>query len=201
LNSTDTQWLETQVEAARHGNDEAFSRLVEKYQTPVFNLCYRMLGDSAEAEDAAQESFWRAYQSLNRYDPKRPFMTWLLSISAHFCIDQLRKRRLVTLPMDILPEEAAPDHSPSPESSFSQREEQQNLRKLLSELNPQDRAAIIMRYWYDLSEEEIGEALSLSVSAVKSRLHRARRELALMWQNKQALPVQAVRRQHESSTL
>jgi RNA polymerase sigma-70 factor (ECF subfamily) len=201
LNSTDTEWLEAQVNAARQGNDEAFSRLVEKFQTPVFNLCYRMLGDAAEAEDAAQESFWRAYQSLKRYDQKRPFATWLLSISAHFCIDQLRKRHLVALPMDSLPEEEAPDPAPNPESSYNQREEQQNLRKLLSGLNPQDRAAIIMRYWIDLSEEEIGEALSLSVSAVKSRLHRARRKLAQMWQTKQALTVQAVRRQHESSAL
>ena len=201
MNSTDTEWLEAQVNAARQGNDEAFSRLVEKFQTPVFNLCYRMLGDAAEAEDAAQESFWRAYQSLKRYDQKRPFATWLLSISAHFCIDQLRKRHLVALPMDSLPEEEAPDPAPNPESSYNQREEQQNLRKLLSGLNPQDRAAIIMRYWYDLSEEEIGEALSLSVSAIKSRLHRARHALAQMWQTKQAVTVQAVRRQHESSAL
>ena len=201
MNTTDTEWLEAQVNSARQGSDEAFSRLVEKFQAPVFNLCYRMLGDSAEAEDAAQESFWRAYQSLKRYDPRRPFMTWLLSIAAHFCIDQLRKRRLVALPMDILPEEEAPDPAPSPESSFNQREEQENIRKFLSALNPQDRAAIIMRYWYNLSEEEIGEALSLSVSAVKSRLHRARRELGLMWQTQQAVPVHAARRQHESSTL
>jgi RNA polymerase sigma-70 factor, ECF subfamily len=201
LNGIDTVWLEAQVEAARHGNDEAFSCLVEKFQTPVFNLCYRMLGNAGEAEDAAQESFWRAYQSLKHYDPKRSFATWLLSIAAHYCIDQLRKRRLVTVPMDILPEEQAPDPAPNPESHFSQREEQQNLHKLLSELNPQDRAAIIMRYWYDLSEEEIGEALSLSISAVKSRLHRARRELAQMWQTNQAVTVQAVRRQHESSAL
>jgi len=201
LNGTDTQWLETQVEAARQGNDEAFSRLVEKFQLPVFNLCYRMLGNSGEAEDAAQESFWRAYQSLKRYDPQRSFMTWLLSIAAHYCIDQLRKRRLVTLPMDVLPEEQAPDPAPNPESHYSQREEQQNLHKLLAKLNPPDRAAIIMRYWYDLSEDEIAEALSLSTSAVKSRLHRARRELAQMWQTNQAVNVPAVRRQHESSAL
>ncbi len=201
MNSTNTEWLEAQVNAACQGNDEAFAHLVEKFQTPVFNLCYRMLGDPAEAEDASQESFWRAYQSLKRYDQKRPFATWLLSISAHFCIDQLRKRRLVVLPIDILPEEAAPDPAPNPESSYSQREEQQNLHKLLAGLSPQDRAVIILRYWYDLSEEEIGEALSLSVSAVKSRMHRARRDLAQMWQTRQTLPAPAVRRQHESSTL
>ena len=188
MNNPETEWINEQVNAARRGDDEAFSRLVEKFQTPVFNLCYRMLGDPSEAEDAAQESFWRAFQSLKKYDLQRPFVTWLLSISAHFCIDQLRKRRIVALPMDILPEEAVPDPAPSPEASTTRREDSQNLHKLLAGLNPQDRAAIILRYWYDLSEEEISDSLSLTVSAVKSRLHRARLELAKMWQAGQPLP-------------
>src|SRR5512134_1836935 len=66
---------------AQQGNDEAFTRLVEHYQTPVYNLCYRMLGEPEAAEDAAQETFLRAFQHLHRYDRKRPFATWLLSIS------------------------------------------------------------------------------------------------------------------------
>ena len=59
------------IEQALNGDDDAFAQLVETYQKPVYNLCYRMLGESQEAEDAAQESFWRAYQALNRYDTKR----------------------------------------------------------------------------------------------------------------------------------
>ena len=177
--------LNEQILAAKNGKDEAFTFLVEKYQTPVFNLCYRMLGDPAEAEDAAQESFWRAFQGLKRYDPKRSFPTWLLSVAAHYCIDQIRKRHMVILPMDILPEEAAPDPAPSPELSYSRQEQDLALHSLLNRLNSQDRAAIILRYWYEFSEVEISEALSLSVSAVKSRLHRARLELAQLWQDQQ----------------
>jgi RNA polymerase sigma-70 factor (ECF subfamily) len=71
------------------GNQEAFTQLVETYQRPVYNLCYRMLGSSEEAEDASQETFLRVYKNIKRYDHKRPFSTWLLSI-AHHCIDQLR---------------------------------------------------------------------------------------------------------------
>lgn len=174
---------------ALQGDEEAFAALVELYQTPVFNLCYRMLGDAQEAEDAAQETFWRAYQALKRYDPARPFITWLLSIAAHYCIDQQRKRRLPMVDLEILPEETIPDASPNPERTVNQREQERMLRGLLNQLNPQDRAAVIMRYWYDLSEVEIAESLSLSVSAVKSRLHRARLLLAKQWKNLQPNPV------------
>ena len=85
---------QTWVAQAQQGDDEAFTKLVETYQTPVFNLCYRMLGEPELAEDAAQETFLRAYQHLHRYDQKRPFPTWLLSIAAHYCIDRLRRRKL-----------------------------------------------------------------------------------------------------------
>ncbi len=197
MSGTETEWLEK----ARGGDDDAFSQLVEAYQQPVFNLCYRMLGDGGEAEDAAQETFWRAYQNLKRYDPKRSFITWLLSIAAHYCIDQLRKRRMQSIPLDLYPEEAAPDPTPDPEHTLSAAEEQRRLRQLLDRLGPQDRAAIIFRYWYDLSDEEIGDTLSLSVSAVKSRLHRARKELANMWLEPTPQPVQPSRRHYESFTL
>ena len=167
---------------AQNGSEDAFASLVETYQTPVYNLCYRMLGEAQEAEDAAQETFWRAYQAIKRYDPQRPFITWLLSIAAHYCIDQQRKRRLPTIDLELLPEEGAPDPTPSPEKVLARTEEERMLRKLLVELNPQDRAALIMRYWYDFSDQEIAQALSLTVSAVKSRLHRTRQLLAVRWQ-------------------
>ena len=85
---------------AQNGSDEAFTQLVETYQTPVFNLCYRMLGSSDAAEDAAQETFLRAFQHLHRYDLKRPFATWLLSIAAHYCIDRLRRKKLPVFSVD-----------------------------------------------------------------------------------------------------
>lgn len=161
---------------------DAFTQLVETYQRPVFNLCYRMLGDAQEAEDAAQETFWRAYQGMKKYDPSRSFVTWLLSIAAHYCIDQQRKRKLPMVDIDILPEEDAPDPSPNPEKVISKQMENRVLHRLLDQLQPQDRAAIILRYWYEMSEEEIATTLQLTPSAVKSRLFRARRQLADIYQ-------------------
>ena len=173
------------LQHALAGDEEAYAQVVEVYQTPVYNLCYRMLGDSGEAEDAAQETFWRAYQAINRYDRQRPFGTWLLSIAAHYCIDQQRKRRLQTFELDEVAEETLPDPSPDPEKAANQNEQDRLLHKLLATMNAQDRAVIILRYWYDFSEEEIGQSLSLTISAVKSRLHRARLLLAQRWQDAQ----------------
>lgn len=164
------------------GSQEAFTQLVETYQRPVYNLCYRMLGDANEAEDASQETFLRVYKNIGRYDHQRPFSTWLLSIAAHYCIDLLRKRRMVVVSMDDLPFIDPPDTNPGPEASLHMQESQKKVHELLKILNPNDRAAVIMYYWYDFSYEEIAHSLSLSVSAVKSRLHRARLALAQTWQ-------------------
>jgi RNA polymerase sigma-70 factor (ECF subfamily) len=182
--------LEPEVlQRALSGDPDAFTQVVETYQTPVYNLCARMLGDGIEAEDAAQETFWRAYQALHRYDRQRSFATWLLSIAAHYCIDQQRKRRLPSIPITDMNEEIMPDGAISPESAASLSERDQYLHKLLDALNPQDRAALILRYWYDFSEEEIAQSLSLTVSAVKSRLHRARIVLAQRWHTGEGEPL------------
>ncbi|HEY3345551.1 MAG TPA: sigma-70 family RNA polymerase sigma factor [Anaerolineaceae bacterium] len=185
MSNPEAEWLKL----ALRGDEDAFCRLMELYQKPVFNLCYRMTGDPQEAEDAAQETFLRAYQNLKRYDQQRSFATWLLSIAAHYCIDQIRRRKAMVLSLDILPDETIPDADPGPEKLAGRSEEQRLLRSILDQLGPQDRAAVVLRYWYDLSDEEIGQALSLTVSAVKSRLHRARRELAKLWLEKQPQPV------------
>jgi RNA polymerase sigma-70 factor (ECF subfamily) len=147
-----------------------------------------MLGNAGEAEEAAQEAFLRAYTRLHSYDPQRPFRSWMLSIASHYCIDLLRKRRITWLSFED--EIAAPDgstgtakarlasDSPNPETVVAQREQGERIQRLLAALSPTDRAAITFRYWYDYSYEEIAETLNLTVSAVKSRLHRSRRSLA-----------------------
>jgi RNA polymerase sigma-70 factor, ECF subfamily len=192
----------TWVIQAQQGSDEAFTMLVEEHQTHVYNLCYRMLGEPEAAEDAAQESFLRAYQNLQRYDRNRPFATWLLSIAAHYCIDRLRRRKLSVFSLDEENDdgvtfEIADPASPNPEAESVKREERDRLHILLKDLDATDRAAIVLRYWNDYSEIEIAESLNLTVSAVKSRLHRARRALAGMWQEDKPR-ARAERRPHET---
>lgn len=181
MHNDESQWLVR----AQKGDPEAFRNLVETYQKPVYNLCYRMLNNSSDAEDAAQETFMRAYKHLSRYDPNRPFATWLLSIAAHYCIDQTRKRRMTLISMEDNPYLNLSDDAPGPESTVSRTEERDRVRELLDSLNPMDRAAVVMYYWYDYSYQEIAESLALSNSAVKSRLHRARRSMAEAWIERQ----------------
>lgn len=187
------------ISKALKGDDAAFGNLVEKYQKPVFSLCYRMLGNSNDAEDAAQESFIRAFDHLKRYDPNRSFATWLLSIASHYCIDRMRKRKLDTVSTDVLPAEIVPDrNAPNPEKEYRAREKEALIQDLMKDLKPTDRAAIILRYWHEYSEVEIAETLNLSVSAVKSRLFRSRQALANSWlAAEKALPLNE-RRPHES---
>jgi RNA polymerase sigma-70 factor (ECF subfamily) len=192
----------TWVIQAQQGSDEAFTMLVEEHQTHVYNLCYRMLGEPEAAEDAAQESFLRAYQNLQRYDRNRPFATWLLSIAAHYCIDKLRRRKLSVFSLDEENDdgatfEIADPASPNPEAESVKREERDRLHILLKDLDATDRAAIVLRYWNDYSEIEIADSLNLTVSAVKSRLPRARRALAGMWQEDKPR-ARAERRPHET---
>lgn len=175
----------TLLASARQGDPQAFSGLVELYQTPVYNLCFRMLNSTGDAEDAAQETFLRAYKSMKKYDKSRSFATWLMSIAAHYCIDQLRKRRMKIISTEDIPYFEVVDGNPGPESIMAQNQEQDRVRKLLHTLNPIDRAAVIMYYWNELSYQEISQALNLTESAVKSRLHRARRNLAQTWIDQQ----------------
>ncbi len=168
------------VVAAQRGDTTAFCSLVETYQRDVYNLAYRMLGDGAEAEDAAQEAFVRAYTRLSTYQLGRSFKTWLLSIAAHYCIDRLRQRRLtwLSIEQEEAPPEALASSLPGPEDSLIRSEYDTIIRRLLSTLAPDYRLPIVLRYWYDMSYEEIAEATGSTVSAIKSRLFRARSMLA-----------------------
>jgi RNA polymerase sigma-70 factor (ECF subfamily) len=190
------------IKRAKQGDEDAFAYLVEAYQVPVYNLCHRMLNDPAEAEDAAQEAFLKAYRGMGRYDPQRSFATWLLSIASHHCIDRIRKRRIFTLSFDdLLPSQEKPDPTPGPEASLTMHEHQDDVRELLQHLRTRDRAAVVLRYWYDMSYEEIAQSLSMTVSAVKSRLHRARREMASQWMEHEITTLTIKGRRDEASAI
>ena len=169
------------LEQARQGDKAAFGKIIEAYQTPVYNLAYRMLNNAGEAEEAAQEAFIRAYTRLDSYDPAHKFSTWLLSITSNYCIDQIRKRRALLLSIDepLAPHPALmSDRSKGPEAQLMANEQQELVQSLLAELAPDYRQAVVLRYWYEMSYEEIAEVMDTTVSAIKSRLFRARRQLA-----------------------
>jgi len=167
------------LEQARRGDQAAFSRLVGAYQRPVYNLCYRMLSNAPEAEDATQETFVRMYTKLHTYQPERKLSSWVLSIASHYCIDRLRRRRGQWLSLDEEPVATMlPSHNRGPEETAMREESRDEVQRLVDTLPPAYRVQLILRYWHDLSYVEIAEAMGLTVQAVKSRLHRARLQMS-----------------------
>jgi len=170
----------TWVTLAKQGSSVAFNHIVEKYQQPIYNLCYRMLNNGDDAEDAAQEIFMRAYCKLDSYVEPYKFSTWLFSIASHYCIDRLRKRRFQLVSWDDLdPWYPFPGQDTlQPERTLLKTEADREVRELLNELPPDYRTVIILKYWYAMSYEEIAQTLRTTVDTIKSRLFRARRMMA-----------------------
>jgi RNA polymerase sigma-70 factor (ECF subfamily) len=168
------------IEQALRGDRAAFGQLVRAYERPVYNLTYRMLGNPAEAEDAAQETFLRAYSKLATYQPGRKFVNWLLSIASHHCIDRLRRKsRAPQLSLDgPMPPQWLTSDAPRPDQVVNKNQERERVRQVLDKLPPDYRAAVVLRYWYGMSYREIAATMETTESAIKSRLHRARRMMA-----------------------
>lgn len=175
----DRQDEQAWVAAARGGDRRAFAALVERYQRPVYNLSLRMLGRAEDAEDAAQEVFLRVYRALPAYDAGRPFSTWLLSIAAHHCIDRIRRRRMHEVSLDALPPwRQLAAQVVDPEDHAVADDHAGRVRALLQLLPEDYRLVVVLRYWHDFGYSEIAALTGESESAIKSRLHRARRQLA-----------------------
>lgn len=170
------------IAAAQRGDKLAFAQIVAEFQTPVYNLAYRMLGNRNDAEDAAQETFLRAYAQFHSYDAKQNFGTWLLSIAAHYCIDRLRRRKFQWLSYDdprwdeTAPPLAAADPTPEQQALAQEREEQ--VQQALQKLPPQYRLVLVLKYWNELSLEEISQLTGDNVGTIKVKLFRARQMLA-----------------------
>ena len=183
---TEREWLQR----AQQGDHLAFAHIVRSYQRPVYNLCYRMLGNPEEAEDATQETFLRAYTHLDKYDPNRKFVNWVLTIASNHCVDRLRKRRIhwTSIEDDPYVERIPVPETVNPHQMAEKREQADEIQHWIDQLPPDYRTPLILLYWYGYSYEEIAETLGLSVPAVKSRLHRARKRIAEMMLNAPSSP-------------
>lgn len=155
------------------GDLSAFDELVSRYQLRLFRFAYRFLRDRAEAEDAVQESFVRAYRALQTYRPDGYFSSWIYCIVLNECRRRVRGKR-PTVGLEMAPAASLPD----PQQSVLTQERHRQLRTALDSLPEHYRVVMCLFYFDDLSVEQIARALSLTESAVKVRLHRGRERLA-----------------------
>jgi len=166
------------VSRARAGDAAAYGDLVGRYQASVFNVCYRLLGERAAAEDLAQEAFIRAHARLAQYDLARPFGPWMRRVAANLCLNHLESHR-PSLPLDDERDQPAEDLlSQDPAAVREAAETAAAVRAAILRLPPHYRAVIELRHFQELSYVEIAAALHLPVSDVKSHLFRARKLLA-----------------------
>ena len=167
------------------GDEIAFEALVNRHQTPVLNLVYRFIGDKTQAKDLAQEVFLRVWQAASSYKPEAKFTTWIYRITANLCFNELKSSRRKKWFQFLRPdadhetrtEEDLPDSSPSPEDLLLAKERSLQITEALQSLPENQRMAIILKRYDDLSYEEIARILDCSVSAVESLLVRAKRTL------------------------
>ena len=162
------------VERAKRGDVDAYGLLVRRYQDLAVRAGYLITGQAAEAEDAAQEAFVKAYYALDRLRPGAPFRPWLLRIVANEARN-LRKaaRRRADLMSRASGDRPAAGAAPSPEAAALASERRRTLLGALTGLREEDRLVIAYRFLFDLSEAEMAEALGCARGTVKSRLSRA----------------------------
>ena len=174
--TTGTVLEETElVLRAQRGERNAFSELVRIHAQGVFNVVYRMCGDASIAEDAAQETFIRAWQNFAAYRPRTPLRNWLYRIAFNAGMDMLRKQKRI-LPNDIDDLQLADEH-PGPEALVSQRERTVLVQKAVLTLPEASRAVLVLREYEGMSYHEIADALDIPVGTVMSRLNYARKLL------------------------
>jgi RNA polymerase sigma factor (sigma-70 family) len=161
------------VEKARRGDVGAYEELVRRYQGLALRTAY-VAGSGADAEDAVQEALVKAFHALGRFRSGASFRPWLLRIVANEAIDRRRvAKRQAGLALRAAGGRPDGDAAPSPERAALARETQEELLRVIGTLRPEDRLVIAYRYWFDLSEREMAEALGCAPGTVKSRLSRA----------------------------
>jgi RNA polymerase sigma-70 factor (ECF subfamily) len=165
------------VRRSQKGDKAAFSQLYQKYQRRVFSFCYRLTGCGETAQDVVQTTFLKAYQSLTTLDEPRLFYYWLFSIARNESLGHLRQKRGGGVSVSL--EEAGQIwDGESPEVTLEREELQALVERLLGRLKAEYREVLILRQYESLSYAEIAAITDDSISAVESRLFKARRTLA-----------------------
>ena len=173
------------VRAVLDGDQERFSELVERYQARLINYLYRLVRNSDDAHDLAQEVFVRVYQALDRFDPSYRFSTWLFRVAQNAAIDQIRRRRFRLVPIGPQEGEGAEgrreleleDEAPSALDGLETREREAEVRAAIDALPWEYRELILLRHYGELAYDEIAESKGMPLGTVKNKLFRARQML------------------------
>jgi RNA polymerase sigma-70 factor (ECF subfamily) len=179
--SSPSQVTDEIIERCLNGDQAAWESIVRMYRRKVFNVAYKFVGSHDQAEDLTQDVFLKLFKSLDTFDRRANFQTWLISVSRNLCIDHYRavRKERETINRDVDPA----DHPPistdiRADVRLEQRDRVQLLRRALDKLAPTLRTAVMLRDIQEFSYQEIAQTLHLPEGTVKSRINRGRTELA-----------------------
>lgn len=173
--------IDTLIEQCLDGDQAAWELIVRQYWRKVFNVAYKFVGSHEQAEDLTQEIFLKIFRSLDTFDRRANFQTWLISVSRNLCIDHYRsvRKERQTINRDVAAEDLSPAAATaSPLATLENRDLAATLRQALQTLPQSLRVAVLLRDLQELSYLEIAERLGLPEGTVKSRINRGRHELA-----------------------
>ncbi|MBQ2830641.1 MAG: sigma-70 family RNA polymerase sigma factor [Oscillospiraceae bacterium] len=168
------------VRAARAGDEGAFETLVRTHEKKIYNLCLRLCGNSDDAADAAQEAFVSAWRALPFFREESNFATWLYRLATNASIDLLRREKRHRAPVSLDDEEQsvdAVDESASPDELYEKKELRAAVLRAMEGLSDEQRRILILRELQQLSYQEIAEIMDMELGTVKTRIHRARKNL------------------------
>jgi RNA polymerase sigma-70 factor (ECF subfamily) len=181
ITSAQTQAPDEIIERCLNGDQAAWETIVRMYRRKVFNIAYKFVGRHDQAEDLTQDVFLKLYKSLDTFDRRANFQTWLISVSRNLCIDHYRsvRKERETINRDVDPSDLAPVSTDTPaDYKLEQRDRVVLLRQALDTLAPTLRTAVMLRDIQELTYQEIADKLRLPEGTVKSRINRGRTELA-----------------------
>jgi RNA polymerase sigma-70 factor (ECF subfamily) len=179
--ATSPETIDALIQRCLQGDQSAWDAIVPLYRRRVFNVAYTFVGKHDEAEDLTQDIFLKVFKSLDTFDRRANFKTWLMSVSRNMCIDHYRsvRKERQTIDRDVDANALTPASSyPSPMAMLEQRDRVTLLRQALSALPDALRTAVLLRDLQELSYSEIAEQLQLPEGTVKSRINRGRHQLA-----------------------
>ena len=171
------QEITYRIERVKGGDKEAFGGLVDAYKDMVYTVCLRMLTSAADAEEAAQEVFVKAFRFLGSFQGKSRFSTWLYRIAYNHCISVIRKKVKVIDLVDEVPEGKAEEGEVDGLENITAQERSRYLKMALESLAETDAVVVTLFYYEELSLEEISTVTGLSSSNIRIKLHRSRKKM------------------------